>query len=26
MRAAANQFIEFERGATEARPWQPRGG
>ena len=26
MRAAANQFIDIERGATEARPWQPRGG
>ena len=26
MRATANQFIDIERGATEARPWQPRGG
>lgn len=26
MRAAANQFVDIERGATEARPWQPPGG
>ena len=24
--AAANQFIDIERGAPEARPWQPPGG
>jgi len=25
MRAAADQFIEIERGATEVRPWRPSG-
>jgi hypothetical protein len=23
MQVAANQFVDIERGATEARPWSP---